>query len=530
MSAPQERITAGLIAALAAFLLLWNLGAPILWEDEAETALLARNTLLFGWPRATGGPSGVISQQCGADYEASTGRWIRHPWGPFYLTAGSFALLNESAFAARLPHALLALACVPATWLLARRFGLTGRSVALLPWLLVLSSPFLLYARQCRYHAMAMLGATIAVAALPGLRGPRWKRDSLLLAMGLLLLIEASYLLFFAVAFGLALAGPVLLHPSVARKRLALVLAAVALGSLPLLWLQGFFSGAVAHAATLGPPLPKLWGYLLKLDLFFLPLPVMLLGLVVAALRPKDRAPRLPERTRIAAFLAVFVLANLIALSFSTIAFSRYLSHLLPVFSLALALALLAIRRIAPLAAWVFALATVGTHFLHGWLAAAFPVPSLRPDEAFPSPLVETLVRIGAPPPGPLGRAVEFLDRHANPHDVALITFGDLPLRFHTRLRIVGGESGEDLRGLPPPDWVVWRPFFRMRPRTPATEEDQKRMRAFLAALPWNEYERVAFSPRDTVWSNNPEPELRLHRWPPDAPRLAIYRRVKAVP
>ena len=39
---------------LAGLLLLSNLGNGYLWQDEAETALLARHTLEFGYPTAVG--------------------------------------------------------------------------------------------------------------------------------------------------------------------------------------------------------------------------------------------------------------------------------------------------------------------------------------------------------------------------------------------------------------------------------------------------------------------------------------------
>lgn len=528
MSAPRDRLALGLTAALAAFLLLGNLGAPVLWEDEAETALLARNTLRFGWPRATGGAEGVVSQQCGADVEPGTGRWTRHPWGPMYLTAASFALLGDSPFAARLPHALLALACVPATCLLGRRFGLKGRAAWLPPLLLVLSIAFVPYGRQCRYHAMAILGGALALASLPGVSGPRWKRDGALLAAALLLLLESSYLLFAAAFAGLALASPILLRDPPSRKRVAALLLLVALAALPLLGAQGFFAGLATQAGQAGNPAAKLWAYLLKLDLFFLPFSVLLFTALATLLRPAHRPPVLPDGGRVAAFLAAFVLVNLAVLSASTVAFSRYLAHLLPAFAFLTALALLAVRRVSPPAAALLGILLVGSGFLHGWLARLLPPPGLAAQRLFPCPLLLSVADALEPPErrhGPLTDTLRALLDKASTGDSVLITSGDLPLRYHTRLRVLGGESGQDLRGLPPPDWVVWREFFRMRPRTPAAAEDQRRMREFLASLPWERYAPMPHPPQDTVWDGNPDPEARLRLPPPCGPSVAIFRR-----
>src|SRR5713226_2878695 len=117
--------TSGVVAGLlilAAALILPNLDDRYLWDDESETALLAKNILRFGVPVAWDGAS-LISQECGTDYDANY-LWRQTPWLPIYITAVSFALLDAGTFAARLPFALLGLLSVPSMYLLARRvFG-----------------------------------------------------------------------------------------------------------------------------------------------------------------------------------------------------------------------------------------------------------------------------------------------------------------------------------------------------------------------------------------------------------------------
>ena len=91
---------AGLLL-LAALLIFPNLDDRYLWDDEAETALLAKNVLRFGVPVAWDGVS-LISQECGSDYDVNY-LWRQTPWLPIYLTAASFALLDAGTFTARLP-------------------------------------------------------------------------------------------------------------------------------------------------------------------------------------------------------------------------------------------------------------------------------------------------------------------------------------------------------------------------------------------------------------------------------------------
>lgn len=43
ISPGAEKAIFAAVFALSAFLCLWNLGSPRLWQDEAETALIGRN-------------------------------------------------------------------------------------------------------------------------------------------------------------------------------------------------------------------------------------------------------------------------------------------------------------------------------------------------------------------------------------------------------------------------------------------------------------------------------------------------------
>lgn len=129
------------ITALAAVLLLWHLGDRMLWQDEAETGLLAKSILRFGLPIASDGIN-VVSQEAGREFGADF-LWRWSPWAQFYLAALSIALLGATPFAARLPFALLGLCCVPALYLVSRRLSGSVAVARLGALLLTLSVPFL---------------------------------------------------------------------------------------------------------------------------------------------------------------------------------------------------------------------------------------------------------------------------------------------------------------------------------------------------------------------------------------------------
>ena len=136
---------------LPPLLLFPNLGNRFLWQDEAETALLARSVVEHGYPLAHDGRR-TISDQPGSPDVNEAGVWIWTPWLQLYPTAASFLLLGESSTTARLPFAL-------AGWgslLLAYgvfRSALRRRPARIAALLLLFSVPFLLQLRQCRYYA-----------------------------------------------------------------------------------------------------------------------------------------------------------------------------------------------------------------------------------------------------------------------------------------------------------------------------------------------------------------------------------------
>ena len=99
-----------LLVVLSGILFLPNLGNHLLWQDEAQTALIATTVQDHGVPRGFDGRN-YFSQELGAEYgENYIWRW--HTWLPFYLVAVSFEILGQGTMAARLPFALFGIATV----------------------------------------------------------------------------------------------------------------------------------------------------------------------------------------------------------------------------------------------------------------------------------------------------------------------------------------------------------------------------------------------------------------------------------
>ncbi len=144
-----------LIIAAAAYFALAGLGHNYFWDDEAGTAIYARNLLRFGKLTAWDGRN-LLAYRNGSELDDA---FINRYFPPlqFLLAAAAFKLWGFSTIAGRLPFVLIGLASLWFFFLLL--WGESGRNRAcalggLL--LLALSPSFLLFIRQCRYFSLAV--------------------------------------------------------------------------------------------------------------------------------------------------------------------------------------------------------------------------------------------------------------------------------------------------------------------------------------------------------------------------------------
>jgi hypothetical protein len=208
-----------------------GLGAPLFWQDEAETAMLGRHVLEFGLPKIHVGRNVVY----GAHLPLELGRnpaldaYLGSPWGQYFFAAPAVAWsdaatdLASRTWRVRVPFAL-------AGWLGVLLLGSVG--AALWPvaagarawfWLgfgacLVLSVSLQLHLREVRYYPLVVLALGV-IARLETRRHARGDlpalRHTLLLAPALWALFNLFYPAFTAVIA--AAGGALALHAWRAR-------------------------------------------------------------------------------------------------------------------------------------------------------------------------------------------------------------------------------------------------------------------------------------------------------------------------
>ena len=514
------------VLVLAAFLIFKGLGDRPLWQDEAETANLARNVLATGLPYATDGLN-VVSQEERREFDTDM-VWRWSPWLQIYMSAAGQSISPHSTFWARFFFALTGLACVAATYLLVlSRFGdvALARLSALL---LTLNVPFLLFARQGRYYSA---GGLILLCILWGFLGD-WKRRAgplLAIGLGMGLLFHANYLLLFSLTPPLLTAALLLYRDSTDLKRVGLAIIAACTLVVP-----GIFLYRLGRQSTLFNVMvipENIMLYFSDWVMFMLPLPLLAWlswrwrGFFLGRGGPQD------ARERFCLFCVLVMIGSFFILALFPQRFHRYIVHFYPLCAIVLAWAGLSLWRFSKPSGALF-LILVG---LTNWLNL-IPMEKLRlvnrPWQndltqltSVNIPLKLHITELFSPYPDVNQALIGFFNANAKKGQTILAEYGDMTLQFYTPFRVLGGLQGP-IAPDEKPDWVsmrrdlrVNRDGFLFAPREFIQERlDLER-----------DYERVALAAPDETFGNRADPYFHFFvpMGPPQSP-LAIYKRKEA--
>lgn len=482
----------------ASFAVFGRLGDSLLWQDEAQTALISETVLAHGVPLGYDGRNS-FSMEDGADYGKGY-LWRYHPWLQFYLTAASFAVLGKTTLAARLPFALFGVGTIALVFFLAQE--LSGSAIAGCAAMLLLtgSVPFLLLSRQCRYYAPAAFFTTLALYAYVRLTSAKRRSVALLVAASVLLFY--CHYLYYGVLFGAIVLHAAWFHRT-ALKDVARAAATSLLFVLPgALWHLTMPYGKIYVLGYRDPgvALGLLVYFVRDIGRYLVP-PVFVVFLLIAGfLLYRTKRARNERRAKTEspgwALLAIWIACCLIAVSLlSTEYYFRYLGPAMPVFCVLAALFVDRLRR---------------AHAALGALAVALFL--------YPQPWRDYLHELTHHYVGPMDGFVSYLNANAKPNDVVWATLEDLPIKFYTGLRVVSSMTGEDLSKAPRPDWLVFRRF--------AFNASDVAARAFIKEhLRKSDFEEIRLPYPDIAFHNREDPEHHKYGTVLDAPAIVIYRR-----
>ncbi len=530
-SGPADWIPLVVVLLLALYPLFAGLGTTILWEDEADTAIFARNIARFGLPLAWDGKTFTDSDNGKRVAPSLFGVplvMVGTPWLPYYATAASFAAFGESSLTARLPFALASLGTVALLYALMRRATGDRRAAFAAAVLLICSTQFLLYARECRSYPFNML-LTVAVF-VSFLRLGERRGDPWFVLSG----IALFHTQFLAAAIALGVCGGLaLVHPAFRAQRRPLLLRVPWIAAFTAPWLPLSWSGVganwdgIAEAAKY----PEQIGQLAAESVEVVPLLGWALGLSLLSrrLRGGDRRWLVLGGGTLLVYL---LLTPLILDQFRLANYSlRYVCGIIPIAAGITGLIVARASEGRPARFAGLLMLFGATHLAGGavpWLILGEsrilpgPVRARVPRDLAPKLLnLNTwwfLKDLGKPIYSTAAALAALLREEAQPDDVILTNYSWETLYFETNL-------AQGLRihpvnrlfpqaqalGLPvyvfnvdDADWLLWRPSWH-----PLQGMSLPRLRAFLEARG----ARLEFVRRypETHWANRPE--LHFHRF-----------------
>lgn len=510
-----------LVAGLV--LLFTNLGNIYLWQDEAETALLSQRFAQYGLPLAFDGRNLIRQAPMDVQYTADW-VWVYHPWLPFLCTALSFALLGPTTFAARLPFALAGLATVLLLYDSVRRHLKDQRLAMQSSSLLLLSIPFLLHARQCKYFAFAAL-FTLAVLDAYLLLS---ETDSQLAVPYLVLagfgLFQSNFGAFVPTFAGLALH---FVLRGISRQRIArmglplsmLFVLVVPWAIYLQTWARGRFVFDIYRFVG------HLVHYVVYITGWVFPWPLVVAFVVLFWFAWRRARPEIAVFGLYLAVIAttvVFLSATFIWMYFS------YIVQLVPLLAVLLAYT---VRRLAQnrIIQMVLVALLVATNVLHLFpyflpITRSFKWASLAP-RAYLAETDALVAAAGQPRSdllryayelthdydGPDEGIVLLLKEQARPGDLVVANYGELPILFYTGLDVAGGLAAFRIGELDRPEWVI------KRIDGPYLQEMDKLLTAA-------RYEPITIPYADILWGNRPVPEYHKYATVHGPPYVVVNR------
>ncbi len=431
---------------VAAFLLFHNLSDRLLWADEAETAVLAKNIIQFGVPLANDGKNflAIFPPEHVEVNEKFV--WTWNPWLAPYIAATSFKVFGPTTFAARIPFVLVAFATI----LLIRKVVITlygdEETAAIATLLLAVSVPFLLHSRQCRYYAILSFSQLWILLGYHKMHSEESRSGGIPLTLGMIAQFYSNYIAFAGNCVAL---GIHVLFSGPKKKELILRLAPCAAVSAAATLPWVIYSGVLGQSRFMS--ISRVWRalafYISETNLHIVPLLILFLPLLIFARRylANEETRWRPETS----LVIIFVVGQLAMLAFFYQIYFRYLMTPLPLLIIleARALTWSFTRR------WVRYI-VLSLLVLTNWLGI-IPLLPFRVEHKPGFPLIHYAQEIASDYEDKLENVVDFFLVHGNPSESIFVMDVEAPLIFYTEMQIVDGRFPENTGKLTQTDWIL---------------------------------------------------------------------------
>lgn len=511
-------LTLALVVAL--FVFLYNLDNQYLWQDEAQTALVSKTILTHGIPLGYDGKN-FFSQQTKDEYGGKY-IWKWHTWMPFYLVAVSFKIFGTNTFAARLPFALFGVATVLLTYFFTKSLSNNRKTTAIATILLLLSVSFIILSRQCRYYSLIAFFSLLGLYSYSVLP-EKQKTGSAIFLLSAILIFHCHQL------FCVILLASVFIHSLICNRQqlVKIFILSVIIVLINFPWL--IFSSEMTYTEISSLRFFNhaffwyLKQYLLQIHYYIFPFFLLLIPVsyaVFLAIKHKSIKDTISANVSLwknLFLLFLFVVLTVVILSIaSPDPYFRYMGQLIPVFCIITAVIItLAVRP-------HFKPAIITIAILFGLVFLIdYRYTKTHPEKKGIKYLniFDYIDEITHDYNGPIEGIVKYLNEHGDEDDVVAITYGDLPLKFYTKMRVIGGLTGEDLSESKQANWVILR-------KNIVIEENARVAQYLVQNLQRENYEKIVIDYPDIAFENREDPAEHHFRTVVDEDRVVIYRKV----
>lgn len=537
------------IFSFAGFLLFYNLGDRLLWDDEAETAILAENIIKFGVPKITDGRNFVVLTGVEAN---NNNVWTASPWLQNYITSFSFLVLGKSTFAARFPFAVLGFLSVMFLAFITHRIYGSHELTITAVLLYVTCVSFLLHARQCRYYSILMFAQLWMIYGYWLLIRAKTLWGVTNVAFALATQFYCHYITFGANMLGLCVTTAIN-HRRLPGSLWAISAVLACTGALSVPWVIYAKMWNQHSYLALSEIFKGSSYYLLHIQFFIAPLVLFLIPFVVCVSRliwrgskdhcltkgslkivsacgkernsfgksnNRDKFGKHGEEVisqnqinAIEVLLWILVPVHVLSLGSFKLTFFRYIVPMVPVLDILGAIILCRYFSCRLLRYPIIALLCL-TNVIH--LASAYPLGRMLSPTL---PIITFFQEITTDYRDRLGDIVLFFKNNAGPDDSVYAFDNELALLFYTDLQIIDGRFNRQrvtLGNLP--DWILTKSSTGIVNYPPVKLTD-----------PVSQYyEPITISVHDTHGSaSRPDPSLHVPFTVPQSTEIVIYKKVR---
>ncbi len=530
MSNKRLNILAAILFLFLAWLFFANLSDHALWNDEAFTSVIAKNTLKFGYPRSFDGVNYLYPDSPWFNYPGTYASMMDH-WLPIYAMALSFKIFGISTWSARILFVTLGFLTVVLLFMFCLRY-LKSWSMGILSILLLGTSvPFLLHIRQARYYAMSVF-LCIALFYLyhrivEQQKGYFWFS---VVAILLSLTNRATFVSVFGTLWLIALT----MDRSDIRWRRFIIASILPLVCFSVWVALTWFIMVDPNSFPVNTSLieiKKNFEFQLRtINKYFMPIAFWI---IIAVLLKVFKKPQIfrpsTEESKILRRIYIILVCNIVFFTVFGLRTMRYYAHYLPFLCLIQAFLIHRIFNWKKPAAVVIIVLAIFTNFLARpnplFLTKGLPGRlDVSENSKFRTYFLSHIYELTHEYTGPLEALCDYLDLNAKPGDRIKIVKGDLTVMFYNPELTVLNDARYFKKSLP--EWIVirkyWNPIYEGLWKNKLKADIEEGYLDVLRA-----YEKIPLPAVDSIRENEPDNlEEHFFKSPEVTPRnqMFVYR------